>query len=80
MCLEARGFFFAPIIALRLGVPVVPVRKKGKLPGECVNVGYVKEYGADEFEMKADAFEGIETGGKKVPTSSLILGRGPMGN
>lgn len=42
------------------------MRKKGKLPGECVGVGYIKDYGVDEFEMKADAFEGIETGGKKV--------------
>lgn len=66
MCLEARGFFFAPIIASRLGLPVVPVRKKGKLPGECVGVGFIKDYGVDDFEMKVDAFEGIETGGKKV--------------
>lgn len=72
MCLEARGFFFAPIIALRLGLPVVPVRKKGKLPGEVVAVGYVKDYGVDEFEMMSDAFEGVEMEGKKVSFFNFI--------
>lgn len=43
--LDARGFLFGPIIALRLGAAFVPVRKKGKLPGECVQAEYVKEYG-----------------------------------
>lgn len=44
----------------------MPVRKKGKLPGDCVGVQFMKDYGADDFEMKTDAFEEIETGGKKV--------------
>ena len=43
--LEARGFLFGPIIALRLGAAFVPVRKQGKLPGECVSASYEKEYG-----------------------------------
>lgn len=43
--LDARGFLLGPIIALRLGAAFVPVRKKGKLPGECVDAEYVKEYG-----------------------------------
>ncbi|QDS74242.1 hypothetical protein FKW77_002855 [Venturia effusa] len=76
VCLEARGFFFAPIIASRLGLPIVPVRKRGKLPGDCVRVEYTKDYGVDEFEMKRDAFEGIETGGKKVLLIDDLLGMG----
>lgn len=43
--LDARGFLLGPIIALRLGAAFVPVRKTGKLPGECVNASYEKEYG-----------------------------------
>jgi adenine phosphoribosyltransferase len=66
VCLEARGFFFAPIIASRLGLPCIPVRKKGKLPGEVVSVEYEKDYGVDEFEMSGDSFEGIKVEGKKV--------------
>lgn len=47
--LDARGFLFGPIIAMRLGAAFVPVRKKGKLPGQTVSVTYEKEYGAVSF-------------------------------
>lgn len=50
--LDARGFIIAPALALRLNIRFVPVRKKGKLPGEVVQAKYVKEYGADIFEMQ----------------------------
>ena len=43
--LDARGFLLGPVIALRLGAAFVPVRKKGKLPGQCVTAEYIKEYG-----------------------------------
>jgi adenine phosphoribosyltransferase len=43
--LDARGFLLGPIIALRLGAAFVPVRKQGKLPGQCVSATYEKEYG-----------------------------------
>lgn len=43
--LDARGFLLGPIIALRLGAAFVPVRKQGKLPGQCVSASYEKEYG-----------------------------------
>ena len=43
--LDARGFLLGPIIALRLGAAFVPVRKKGKLPGQTATVSYEKEYG-----------------------------------
>jgi len=43
--LDARGFLLGPIIALRLGVAFVPVRKAGKLPGQCISASYEKEYG-----------------------------------
>lgn len=43
--LDARGFLLGPIIAMRLGAAFVPVRKKGKLPGEVVQAEYEKEYG-----------------------------------
>jgi adenine phosphoribosyltransferase len=44
---ESRGFFFAPAIALKMGLPFVPVRKKGKLPRETIDVNYDLEYGVD---------------------------------
>lgn len=43
--LDARGFLFGPLLAQRLGVGFILVRKKGKLPGPTVSVGYDLEYG-----------------------------------
>jgi len=50
--LDARGFLFAPILALKLDCAFVPVRKRGKLPGETVQVTYKLEYGEDCFELQ----------------------------
>lgn len=43
--LESRGFLFGTPLALALKVPFVPVRKKGKLPGEVKQVSFTLEYG-----------------------------------
>src|SRR5690606_22617202 len=67
--LEARGFLFGPSLALRIGAGFVPVRKRGKLPGECVSVAYEKEYGTDYFEMQSDA---IKPGQKVVIVDDII--------
>jgi len=80
--LDARGFLLGPIVAMRLGAAFVPVRKKGKLPGQCVTVTYEKEYGEDSFEMQADAIQRdqnvvviddlIATGGSAKAAGELI--------
>lgn len=43
--LDSRGFLFGTPLALAFGVPFVPVRKRGKLPGEVKQVTYTLEYG-----------------------------------
>jgi adenine phosphoribosyltransferase len=48
---EARGFLFAPPMALALGVGVIPVRKPGKLPADTIAHEYDLEYGSDRLEM-----------------------------
>ncbi|KAM9726467.1 adenine phosphoribosyltransferase [Menidia menidia] len=53
--LDARGFLFGPLLAQRLGVGFVLVRKKGKLPGPTVSVAYDLEYGKAEVEVQEDA-------------------------
>ncbi|KAF8251280.1 adenine phosphoribosyltransferase [Wilcoxina mikolae CBS 423.85] len=67
--LEARGFLFGPSLALKLGAAFVPVRKAGKLPGECVKVGYKKEYGEDFFEMQKGA---VKEGSRVVIVDDII--------
>lgn len=59
--LDARGFIFAPALALRLDIRFVPVRKRGKLPGETIQAKYVKEYGEDIFEMQKGRLTSLDT-------------------
>lgn len=70
--LDARGFLFGPSLALKLGASFVPVRKKGKLPGPCVTAEYMKEYGADYFQMQ----EGTIAKGQKVLIVDDIIATG----
>lgn len=53
--IESRGFIMAPILGNKLGVGFIPVRKKGKLPAETIEVSYEKEYGVDIIELHKDA-------------------------
>ncbi|KAH6639327.1 phosphoribosyltransferase-like protein [Boeremia exigua] len=80
--LDARGFLFGPTLALRLGAAFVPVRKRGKLPGPCETAEYMKEYGADFFQMQAGAVKPgqkvlivddiIATGGSAAAAGTLV--------
>ena len=55
--LEARGYFFAPALALALNVPFVPLRKKGKLPFKTFAEQYNLEYGHETIEVHQDAIK-----------------------
>lgn len=57
VALESRGFFFGTCLALLLGVPFVPVRKKGKLPFKTYQESYLLEYGNATLEIHNDAME-----------------------
>ncbi|HSR74281.1 MAG TPA: adenine phosphoribosyltransferase [Sulfurovum sp.] len=69
--IDARGFIFGAILADRLGVGFVPVRKKGKLPYTTVAEKYTLEYGFDEVEIHIDAFDAKE-GAKVLLIDDLI--------
>jgi len=58
--IDARGFVFGAVLAYKLGVGFVPVRKKGKLPAKAICKSYSLEYGQDTLEMHADAIEKSE--------------------
>ncbi len=49
--IDARGFLFAAPLARELRLPLLLVRKKGKLPGETVSREFELEYGTDVVEM-----------------------------
>jgi len=70
--IEARGFLFAPSIALALGAGVVPVRKPGKLPYKTERFTYDLEYGTDTIEIHHDAV----TPGEKVLIVDDLLATG----
>lgn len=55
LAVEARGFLLGAPLALALGVPVVPVRKAGKLPRETLEVEYELEYGRGTLAVHQDA-------------------------
>lgn len=70
--LEARGFLFSLLIAAELGIACVPIRKKGKLPGDCLQFNYKLEYGSDTFEMQKNSI----TPGQKVVIVDDLLATG----
>lgn len=53
--IEARGFVFAPALALALGAGVLLIRKDGKLPGATIAEDYALEYGTDRIAIHVDA-------------------------
>ena len=55
VAVEARGFILGGAVACKLDAGFIPVRKKGKLPGEAYEVTYQLEYGTDTLEMHRDA-------------------------
>lgn len=54
--IESRGFLFGAAVAHELGVGLVPIRKKGKLPYKTVEQTYALEYGTATIEAHEDAF------------------------
>ena len=52
---ESRGFFFGILLAQKLGVGFIPVRKPKKLPFDTISASYELEYGFDTLEMHTDA-------------------------
>jgi adenine phosphoribosyltransferase len=55
--IESRGFLFAAPLAMNLGLPLIPIRKPGKLPAAHMTVEYALEYGTGELDIHNDALE-----------------------
>ncbi len=72
---ESRGFIFGVPVAYNLNKSFVPVRKKGKLPCETVEMSYELEYGQATIEIHKDA---ILPGQKVVIIDDLIATGGTI--
>lgn len=67
--IESRGFLFGYPLAMRLGIPFILIRKKGKLPYEKISHSYDLEYGSATIEMHTDA---IKTGQRVLIHDDLL--------
>ncbi|MBA3010930.1 MAG: adenine phosphoribosyltransferase [Proteobacteria bacterium] len=74
--IDARGFVFGAVLAYKMGIGFVPVRKKGKLPCKTIQETYDLEYGSDTLEIHKDA---IKQGEKVVIVDDLIATGGTVG-
>ncbi|MBI4931310.1 MAG: adenine phosphoribosyltransferase [Bacteroidetes bacterium] len=54
---ESRGFFFGFLLANKMGIPLIPLRKPGKLPYKTISQEYDLEYGKASVEMHVDALK-----------------------
>lgn len=80
--IESRGFILGGMLADRLNTGFIPIRKKGKLPGEKLSEEYSLEYGTDIVEIHKDAIQKgqrvllvddlIATGGTALASCNLI--------
>ena len=76
VAIESRGFIFGAPLAQHWGVPFVPARKFGKLPGKTVRQVYSLEYGEDTLELHADA---LQRGWQVVVVDDLLATGGTAG-
>ena len=80
--IDARGFVFGAVLAYKLGIGFIPVRKKGKLPAPVMEQEYELEYGTDIIEIHKDSLKNgtkvllvddlLATGGTALAAAALI--------
>lgn len=80
--IESRGFLFGFLLANKLGVPFVLVRKAGKLPYKTISHEYTLEYGTAKIEMHEGSLKPgwnvsvhddlLATGGTAEATARLV--------
>ena len=80
--IESRGFIFGSVLAYKLGIGFIPIRKPGKLPAEVFSEEYALEYGTDTIEIHKDAISPgqkillvddlLATGGTALASCNLI--------
>jgi len=79
---ESRGFLFGFLLANKMGIPFIPIRKAGKLPSKTIGVAYELEYGVSEIEIHIEDIQPgwnilihddlLATGGTALASCQLI--------
>ena len=72
---EARGFLFAAPLALQLRLPLIPLRKPGKLPYQTHVFQYELEYGSAELHVHIDA---VKRGARVLIVDDLLATGGTL--
>ncbi len=82
VAVESRGFIFGAPMAARMGLPLVLVRKPGKLPAKRMSIEYSLEYGQNQLDIHEDALgfqdrafivdDVLATGGTARATAKLV--------
>ena len=75
VAIDARGFVFGAVLAYKLNIGLVPVRKKGKLPSSTIQADYTLEYGVNTVEIHDDS---ISKGEKVLIVDDLIATGGTI--
>jgi adenine phosphoribosyltransferase len=73
--IEARGFVFAAPVAFSMKLPLILIRKKGKLPGSTHSARFALEYGEDEIEVQRDD---VRRGSRILLVDDLIATGGTL--
>ena len=71
--LDARGFLLGSAVAYDMGLGILAIRKKGKLPPPVISEEYSLEYGTAALEIPA---EGMNIEGKRIVLVDDVLATG----
>jgi adenine phosphoribosyltransferase len=84
--IESRGFLFGFLLANKLNIPFILIRKAGKLPYKTHSYEYALEYGSAKMEMHIDSLQKgwnvlvhddlLATGGTAEAAAQLIKQQG----
>jgi len=75
IAIESRGFIMGSLFAEKTKTPMVLARKKGKLPGKCIEESYDLEYGSATLEMH---ISDLEAGKRYLLVDDLIATGGTV--
>ena len=75
VAIDARGLVFGAVLAYKLNIGFVPVRKIGKLPHKTIQASYALEYGESAVEIHEDS---IKKGEKVIIVDDLVATGGTL--